>query len=213
WLLRKADLPARGLYPVLTVALALLAFAVPTVIYGSGFLAVYLAAVILGNGRIPDRAGLARVHDSLAWFCQIGMFLLLGLLVFPSRLPVVAGVGVVTAAVLTLVARPLAVFACLLPFRYPWKEVLYIAWAGLRGAVPIVLAIFPVLARAPEGQLVFNVVFFVVVVNAIIPGTTIRAVTRWLGLQTVEPPSPHAVLEIASAPVLSGDVMSYYIDP
>ncbi|HJZ86592.1 MAG TPA: potassium/proton antiporter [Polyangia bacterium] len=213
WLLARAKLPTRGLYPVLTLALALLGFGMPTLAHGSGFLAVYLTGLVLGNGRVPDRAGVARVHDSIAWLSQIGMFLLLGLLVYPSRLLAVAPTAIGVALVLGLLARPLAVMACLAPFRYARRELLYIGWVGLRGAMPIILATFPVLARVPGSELLFNLVFFVVVVNSLVPGLTVRWVTGRLGLESNEPPAPHALLEITSTESLHGEVCSFYIEP
>src|SRR5919202_3767294 len=212
-LLRRVRLPAGGLYPVLTLATALLAFAAPTVIAGSGFLAVYTAAVILGSGELPYRGGLLRVHDALAWLSQIAMFLILGLLVFPSRLADVAGPGLVLALLLAFIARPAATILCLLPFRYTAGDVAYVGWVGLRGAVPIILATFPVLAGAPGAERLFDVVFFIVVANAIVPGSTVAWVTRRLGLESSDPPAPKAVLEIESARPLRGELLSFYIDP
>ncbi|HEX6534527.1 MAG TPA: potassium/proton antiporter [Gemmatimonadaceae bacterium] len=211
-LLSRVRLPAGGLYPVLTLALAMLAFAVPTLLHGSGFLGVYVAGVLLGNGALPFRPGLLRVHDALAWLSQIEMFLVLGLLAFPSRLAGVTWVGVTLALFLALVARPLVVALCLIPFRYSPREIGYAGWVGLRGAVPIILAIFPVLAGAPGARQVFDIVFIVVVVNAIVPGMTVPWVTRRLGLETDEPPSPPAVLEIESRQPLAGELLSFYVD-
>jgi cell volume regulation protein A len=213
WLLARVRLNVAGLYPVLSVAVALLAFAIPSLLYGSGFLAVYLAALVLGNGPLPYRSGLLRVHDAAAWFGQVGMFLVLGLLVRPRELVAagVARVGVGVGLWLALVARPVAVALCLLPFGYRAREVVYIGWAGLRGAVPIILATFPVLAGAVEGRHIFTIVFFVAVVNALVPGATLRWVTRRLGLEANRPPAPHAVLEITSTQVLGSEVMSFYI--
>ena len=145
-LLARLGLLASGLYPVITLALAFLAFGVPTLLGASGFLSVYVTAVILGNGALPYRNSLLRVHDALAWLAQIAMFLVLGLLVFPSQLPAVAGVGLGLAFFLAVIARPLVVGACLWPFGYKAKEVLYVGWVGLRGAVPIILATMAVLA-------------------------------------------------------------------
>ncbi|HEY3353985.1 MAG TPA: potassium/proton antiporter, partial [Polyangia bacterium] len=210
-LMRRARLAAGGLYPVLTLALAFLAFAVPTLAHGSGFLAVYIAGVILGNGALPYRAGVLRVHDSIAWFSQIAMFVVLGLLVSPVHLVAVAGAGLALALLLAFVARPVVVAACLAPFRYPLREVAYVAWVGLRGAVPIVLATFPVLAGVPGADRIFDVVFFVVVVNAHVPGATVRRVTRLLQLEAREPPPPHAVLEITSTRPLRDVLMSFSI--
>jgi cell volume regulation protein A len=210
--LRRNPLPSGGLYPALTLALALLAYGVTTLIHGSGFLAVYLAGMILGNAPLPYHAGLLRVHDALAWLAQIGMFLVLGLLVFPSRLFEVAGIGLGLALILAIVVRPVIVALCLAPFRYPWRETVYIGWVGLRGAVPIVLATYPVLVGAPGANRVFDVVFFIVVVNALVPGATVAWVTRRLGLQASEPPAPQAVLAIESRLPLEGELISFYID-
>jgi potassium/hydrogen antiporter len=211
-LLSRLSLLTGGLYPVVTLALALIAFGAGTLLHGSGFLAVYLAGLILGNGPLPYHTGLLRVHDALAWLSQVGMFLILGLLVYPSRLLDVAGVGLGIAVLLAFVIRPLVVAVCLVPFRYPRREVLYIGWVGLRGAVPIVLATFPVLAGAPGADRLFDLVFFIVVATALVPGATVAAVTRRLGLQSKEPPAPQPVLAIESRQPLQGELMSFYID-
>ena len=211
-LLRKVKLPGGGLYPALTLAIGFLAFGVPTLVHGSGFLAVYVAALILGNGPLPYRAGLMRVHHALAWLGQVVMFLVLGLLVFPSRLLDVAGVGLLLAIFLAVAARPVIVAACLAPFGFRAREIVYIGWVGLRGAVPIILATIPVISGAPGALRVFDVVFFIVVVNAIVPGATVGWVTRKLGLEARDSPSPPAVLEIESMQPLNGELMSFYID-
>jgi potassium/hydrogen antiporter len=211
-LLSRLSLPTGGLYPVVTLALGLFAFGAATLLHGSGFLSVYLAGLILGNGPLPYRTGLLRVHDALAWLSQVGMFLILGLLVYPSRLLDVAAVGLAIAALLVFLVRPLVVAVCLLPFRYPNREVLYIGWVGLRGAVPIVLATFPVLAGAPGADRLFDLVFFIVVASALVPGATVAWVTQRLGLQSKEPPAPQAVLAIESRQPLQGELMSFYID-
>ena len=211
-LLRQVRVFAGGLFPILSVSLAFIAFALPTIIGGSGFLAVYLAGIVLGNARVPARSGLLRVHDFIAWFSQVVMFIVLGLLVYPSRLLEVAGIGIALAAFLALVARPLAVVLCVLPFRFRRKEVVYMCWIGLRGAVPIILATFPVLAGVEGGTRIFDVVFFVVVISALVQGGSVARVTRWLGLQAKAPPAPPAVLEISSAGLLDGEILSFYID-
>jgi cell volume regulation protein A len=211
-LLRRVKLPGGGLYPALTLAIGFLAFGVPTILHGSGFLSVYITALILGNGPLPYRAGLLRVHHALAWLGQVVMFLVLGLLVFPSRLFDVAGIGLLLAIFLAVIARPVVVWLCLLPFGYRAREVMYIGWVGLRGAVPIILATIPVLAGAQGAKGIFDVVFFIVVVNAIVPGSTVGWVTRRLGLEAREAPSSPAVLEIESMQPLNGELMSFYID-
>jgi cell volume regulation protein A len=211
--LRRVRLPSGGLYPVATLSLALLSFGAATLLHGSGFLAVYVAGVALGNGHLPYRTSLTRVHDAVAWLSQITMFFLLGLLVTPSRLVPVAALGLGLALFLTLVARPMVVALCLAPFAYTKRDVLFVGWAGLRGAVPIVLATYPVLAGAPGGERIFNLVFFIVVVSALLQGGTIRQLTKVLGLESTDSPPPPAVLEIESAQPLRGELLSFYIDP
>jgi cell volume regulation protein A len=210
--LRRVKLVTTGLYPVLSLALALLVFGLATLLKGSGFLAVYVAALVIGNAGLPYKASLARVHDAMAWLAQIGMFLILGLLVFPSRLLEVAPMGLAVAAVLGLAARPIAVFLSLLPFGIPRREQLLIAWAGLRGAVPIVLAAYPILLGVPGAETIFDLVFFVVLVSALVHGGTVPWVTRKLQLESDEPPPPPAVLEIVSMQPLEGALLTFFVD-
>jgi cell volume regulation protein A len=211
-LIGRLHLVTGGLYPALLLAFGFLSFGVATLVHGSGFLAVYLTGIVLGNGLLPYRAGLLRIFDALAWLAQIGMFLMLGLLVFPSRLSEMAWLGLGVALVLAVLIRPLVVALCLAPFRYPRKETVFIGWVGLRGAVPIVLATFPVLMGAPGADRIFNLVFFICVVGAIVPGGTVAWATRRLGLGSREPPAPQAVLAIESRVPLEGELMSFYID-
>src|SRR5690606_5488583 len=136
WTLRRRLLSG-GLYPVLTLAVSFLAFGLPTLFYGSGFLAVYVAGMVIGNGPLAYRSGIVHAHDFMAWFSQVLMFLTLGLLAFPSQLLLALVPGLIIAGALALVARPLATWLCLLPFGYSVKELTYVSWVGLRGAVPI----------------------------------------------------------------------------
>lgn len=212
-LLSRVRVPAAGLYPALTVALALLAFGVPTLFMGSGFLAVYVAALVLGNDRLPYRAGILRVHDALAWLAQISMFLLLGLLAFPEKLGQVGWHGLILALVLAFVARPLVVALCLAPFRYSARETAFVSWVGLRGAVPILLATYPVLAGAENGEYLFHLVFLVVVVNALIPGATIRWAAKKLGMEDERIPRPQPVLEIAATESIPAQIISFRLEP
>ncbi len=211
-LLPRLALRAGGLYPVFTLAVACLAFAIPSLMGASGFLAVYLAGLAVGHGVVPFRGSVVRVHDAIAWLSQIVMFLMLGLLVFPSRLVAAAPVGLAIAALLALVARPTAVAVCLLPFRYPAREIVYVGWVGLRGAVPIILATVPILAGVPDASLVFDVVFFVVVVSALVQGATVPWLTRRLDLETADPPPPPAVLNIEAREPFTSDLQSFYVD-
>lgn len=201
-----------GLYPIVTTAFAFMAYGLTALVGGSGFLGVYVAALVMGHGQIPFRSGIARVHDALAWLSQITMFLVLGLLVFPSRLLDVAVPGLAIGLFLAFIARPAVVALCLAPFRYNAAEITYIGWVGLRGAVPIILATIPVLAGAAGAYRLFDLVFFIVVVNALVPGATVAWVTRRLGLEEAETPPPPAVLQIESMQPLGGELMSFYVD-
>ena len=136
WLLRREALPAAGLYPLATIALIGGAYAVGVVAHASGFLAVYVAAVILGNTRLPHRASTLSFAEGLGWLAQIGLFVMLGLYVEPSRLPAALVPGILIGLMVLLVARPISVFAAALPFRMPWREQAFLSWSGLRGAVP-----------------------------------------------------------------------------
>lgn len=196
YLLNSVRLAASGLYPVLTIAAAFTAFGASTLIYGSGFLAVFLAAVVLGNGHLPFVQGLRRVHDSVAWLCQVAMFLMLGLLVFPSRLIPLAGVGISLGLVLAVVARPLAAMVCLSALGWRPRQAALVSWVGLRGAVPIILATFPIIKGLPSGDRIFHLVFFVVVVSAMIPGASIVFVALRSGLGKRTKPTPGAALEL-----------------
>lgn len=182
WLINRLSL-ATGLYPLLAMAGGLATYALTTYIGGSGFLAIYLAGIVLGNHRLHEAQNILRVHDGLAWLSQIVMFVVLGMLVTPSALLPNAWSELAVALVLILVARPIAVWLSLLPFRFPRREQIYIAWVGLRGAVPIILALFPLLAGLDSAWLYFNVAFFVVLVSLIVQGWTVAPLARWLGLQ------------------------------
>jgi cell volume regulation protein A len=153
------------------------------VVEASGFLATYLAALILGNGRYAGKEMVHRFFSSFAWLSQIVLFLMLGLLVTPSHLEPLLGSAFAVAAVLILVARPVAVALCLVPFRFQWREILFISWVGLRGAVPIFLAIIPVLAGARGGGLLFGTAFIVVMLSLLIQGWTVAPLARWLKLE------------------------------
>jgi cell volume regulation protein A len=212
WVLGRIRLPAGGLYPVLTTAIALLAFGIPELIHGSGFLSVYLAAVLIGNGLLPFKGGVLRAHDAGAWFLQVSMFLVLGLLAKPSSLLTSGLVGLALGFFL-LVARPLVVVPMLAAFGFRWPERLYVGWVGLRGAVPIILAMVPVLARAPGAETIWNAVFFIVLVNITVLGFTVRREARRLDLESARPPPPQGLIEISSSRPLDADIEVFYVDP
>lgn len=178
----RIELEYEGLYPVLTLALALLTYALAAVAGGSGFLAVYLAAIVLGSSDFLHRRSLIRFHDGLAWLMQITMFLTLGLQVFPSRLPSITAPGLLIAAFLMFIARPASVLLVLLRSALSWRERILVSWVGLRGAAPIVLATFPLLAGFASAGLMFDVVFFIVLTSALMQGTSLGWVAARLGL-------------------------------
>jgi cell volume regulation protein A len=181
FLFRRLNLDV-GLYPILGLAGAMTVFGGAQIVEASGFLATYLAALILGNGNYAGREAVVRFFGSFAWLSQIVLFLMLGLLVTPHELPPALTPAFAVAGVLILVARPVAVALCLIPFRYDWREVLFISWVGLRGAVPIFLAIIPVLTGAQTGTLLFSTTFIVVMISLLIQGWTVAPVARWLKL-------------------------------
>lgn len=187
WLVNRLDL-ADGLYPILALSFTLFLFGGAQAAGTSGFMAVYLAGLILGNRRHKADRLIRRFHDGLAWLAQIGLFVMLGLLVTPSRLEAQWLPGALVALGLMLVARPLAVFLCLAPFRYTLAERVYVSWVGLRGAVPIVLATIPVLAGVPNAQVYFGVAFVVVLLSLLVQGWTVGPSARLLGL--LAPPQP-----------------------
>lgn len=201
-----------GLYPVVTMSSAFLSFGVATLLGGSGFLAVFAAALVVGRSYLPYRAGLVRVHDAVAWLSQVCMFVMLGLLVFPSRLVEVAWVGLGLAVALVLIARPLAVAACLLPLRWSGRETGYVGWVGIRGAVPIILATFPSLAGMEGADRIFHIVFFVVAMSSIVPGATILWLTRRMGMFEPSAPTARASIEMHSLNKTNGNIYMYYID-
>ena len=195
-----------GLYPVLSVALLVVTFGAASFLHGSGFLAVYVAGLVLGNSAYIHKRSLTRFHDGLAWLMQIVMFITLGLLVFPSHLLTVWWAALLVAVFLMFVARPLSVFAALAWSDISWRGRLFVSWVGLRGAAPIILATFALVAGV-GGERLFNIVFFVVIVSVLIQGTTIPAVARRLRVEgpTFEP----AVLDRES--VEAGYLVEYLV--
>ena len=182
WLLRREALPAAGLYPLATIALIGGAYAVGVFAHASGFLAVYVAAVILGNTRLPHRASTLSFAEGLGWLAQIGLFVMLGLYVEPSRLPAALIPGILIGLIVLLVARPISVFAAATPFRMPWREQAFLSWSGLRGAVPIVLATIPLMNGLDNSLLLLDVIVVVVVTYTLLQGTSLPWVARTLGV-------------------------------
>jgi cell volume regulation protein A len=198
WLLAHVRL-STGLYALLTVAGGVLVFALTNRIGGSGFLAVYLAGLIVGNRPTHASDDALRAMDGFAWLSQAAMFLLLGLLVTPSELPAIAWPALGLAVWLMLVARPAAVVACLAPFRFAARDTAFIAWVGLRGAVPIILSLFPLLAGLEDARTLFNYAFFVVLMSLLVQGSTVAAGARRLGVALPPRPEP-----LARTPIIAG---------
>ncbi len=179
-LINRIRLGYEGLYTVVTLSWALFVYSTTLVIGGNGFLAVYVAGIVIGNHDFIHKRSLLRFHDGVAWLMQIVMFLTLGLLVFPSRLAPVALSALLLAGCLMFIARPLSVIICLAFSRLTWREKTLVSWVGLRGAVPIILATYPMLANIPQSDLIFNVVFFVVLTSALLQGYSVPLLARWL---------------------------------
>jgi len=187
WMLRRIELGVEGLYPVLAMAFAGVAYGIAAAVGASGFVAVYVAGLLIG-GLVPrHRRSVRGFHEAMANAAEVGLFLMLGLLVFPSRLPGVAIPALGVAAILVLVARPAAVALCTIGARLGWREQAVVSWAGLRGAVPIVLATFPFTAGLQDGALIFDIVFFVVLVSVLVQGTTLLPLVTRLGLHDARP--------------------------
>lgn len=187
WMLMRPNLGPEGAYPVLALGVAGLSYGAAAAVGASGFLAVYVTGLVVG-ARVPlHRRGIRTFHQGLSSTAEVGLFLMLGVLVFPSQLPSVVVPGLAVVFVLVFVARPIAVLLTLGWLRYRWQELLFTSWVGLRGAVPIVLATFPFVAGHPDGPFIFNMVFFVVLVSAAVQGVSISTVAGWLGLRGESP--------------------------
>lgn len=210
--LRRAALPATGLYPLATVAVCVVAYSSGQLAHASGLLATYVAALVLGNSRLPHRSDTLSFAEGLGWLAQIGLFVLLGLFASPSRLFETLIPGLVAGAVVLLLARPISVVLSVLPFRLPWREQAFLSWAGLRGAVPIVLAMIPLSQGLPGAQRLVDAVFVLVIVLTLVQGATLGPLGRKLGL--AKKSEPHEV-EVDSAPLdeLGAELLQVRIQP
>ncbi len=211
--LRSTRLATPGLYPVATLSAAGLAFGGAATLHGSGFLAAYLAGLMLGSGRIPAKATVTVFHEGLAWVAQITMFLALGLLVFPSQLGDVWLEGTALALILVFVARPLPAIAATAFERFSAGERVVLGWAGLRGAVPVVLATFPVIDDVPGSRTFFNIVFFAVVLSTLLQGSTVEWLAQKLGVTTSEPALPRPLVETGTVRRLGAEIVEYPVGP
>lgn len=190
FIINKIKLVYEGLYPVLVIALMFIAFSVTDLFGGNGFLAIYICAVYLGNQDLIHKKTILKMYDGLAWLMQIVLFLTLGLLVFPTRVVPYIGIGLLISIFLIIVARPIGVFISLIFFKMRLKRRFYISWVGLRGAVPIVFATYPLLAGIEKADMIFNIVFFISVTSILIQGTTLTLVAKWLHVALPEKVKP-----------------------
>jgi cell volume regulation protein A len=210
--LRRIALPASGLYPIAILALIVASYGAATLAHASGFLAVYVSALVLGNVRLPHGPAIRGFAEGVAWLAQIGLFVMLGLLASPARLPAQILPALVAGAVLMLVARPAAVTAATLPLRVPWRQQAFMSWAGLRGAVPIVLATIPMSTHVPGATRLFDIVFIIVVINTLAQGPTLPWAAR--RLKVTAPAEPLDVdVEAAPLEALHADLLQAEIPP
>ncbi len=207
WFLRRVTLPSAGLYPVASIAFLALAFGGAQSLHGSGFLASFLVGLVIGSASSPARRTIVTFHEGIAWVAQLALFLLLGLLVFPSELVEIIPEGAAIAIVTAALARPLA--ALLVAHGFTIPERLMLGWAGLRGGTPIVFATFPVTAGIPNGDTIFEVAFFVVLVSTIVQGLTIEPVARWLGVTSDEAAIPVPLVEPVILNRLGAETMQF----
>ncbi|QIG44955.1 potassium/proton antiporter [Nocardioides anomalus] len=213
WVMRRAALPSSGLYPLAVMALCFLSYGVAAGVHASGFAAVYVAALVLGNSELPHRAATRSFGEGLAWLAQIGLFVMLGLLLSPGRIELsTVGYAVVAGLVLTFLARPVSVAVSAVVQPMPWRELSFISWAGLRGAVPIVLTTIPLAEGVDGSERLFDIVFVMVVIYTLLTGPTLPAVARTLRVARRSEPRG---LDIEAAPLerVAADLLQVSISP
>ncbi|HPM40969.1 MAG TPA: potassium/proton antiporter [bacterium] len=204
--IRRLKLDYEGLYPVITISLVMMTYGLAESLHGNGILAVYVAGLMLSRAGFPNKRAVMRFHDGLAWLMQIVMFVTLGLLVFPSQILPLAGAGFLFTLFLMLVARPAAVFLCLMPFKLGVRAKAMVSWVGLRGAVPIILATFPFMAGVGKAGVIFDIVFFVVIASVFIQGTSIPWVARLLKLEAPLSDKPAYPIEFEKSERIDADL-------
>ena len=197
-IINRVSLYVEGLYPVLTIAMMLFSYSLTEFFGGNGFLSIYISGLILGNSNFIHKRSLLKFYDGFACLMQILMFLTLGLLVFPSQIAPIVGVGLLISIFLILVARPLAMLLCLWPFKIYYKDLTFISWVGLKGAVPIIFATFPMVEKIPNADMIFHIVFFITLTSLLLQGTTLFNVAKWLKLTIPEGKVKKPILEFDS---------------
>lgn len=212
-IINKIELTTSGLYPVMVLAFGLLGFGIAANLGGSGFLAIFIVGVVIGNSNFVFKRTTFLFHDGLAWMSQITMFVVLGLLINPLTLLDVWWQGLLIAAALIFIARPVAVVPVLKMFGFNSREITLVSWVGLRGSVPIILAIYPLIYGLPNAPLIFSVVFFVVLISATVQGSTLPWVAQKLDLTEPPPPIPAASLEITALNEVDAEIVEYTLAP
>ena len=195
YVINRIKLGFEGLYPVLVISLMFITFSGTDALGGNGFLAVYLCAVYLGNQDLIHKKTILKMFDGLAWLMQIVLFLTLGLLVYPTEILPILGIGLLISLFQILVARPISVFLSLMPFKMKVRRRFYISWVGLRGAVPIVFATYPLIAGIEKASMIFNIVFFISLSSVLIQGTTLSLIAKWLNVALPEDSKPKSPLD------------------
>lgn len=211
-LINRINLDFSGLYPVIVIGIMFFTFSVTDFIGGNGFLAVYLSAVFLGNQYLMHKKTILQVYDGIAWLMQIVLFLTLGLLVFPSQIWPLLGTGLLVSGFLMFVARPLSAFISLLPFRIRPKNIAFMSWVGLRGAVPIVFATYPLLAGVSDSQLIFNLVFFISLTSVLLQGTSLSFMARLLHVSIPEKAKQRTPPDIELSDTVKSELAEIFID-
>jgi cell volume regulation protein A len=202
-IINKVNLFVEGLYPVLTIAMMLFSYSLTEFIGGNGFLAIYISGLIVGNSNFIHKRSLLKFYDGFAWLMQIMMFITLGLLVFPSQMVPIIGIGLLISVFLMLVARPIAMILCLLPFKVYYKDLTFISWVGLKGAVPIIFATYPMVEKIPHADVIFHIVFFITLTSLMLQGTTLFSTAKWLKLTIPEGKAKKPILEFESESIKS----------
>jgi cell volume regulation protein A len=198
WFINKLQLPNTSLYPIIAFGLIFLVYSLTDVCHGNGFLAVYIAGIVMGNSHLGFKREITTFLDGVTWLCQIVLFLILGLLVNPHEMVTVALAGTLIGIFMIVIARPLSVMLCLLPFKHiNFKSRLFVSWVGLRGAAPILFATYPIIANIEGANIIFNIVFFVTILSLIVQGTTLSTIAQALDISEPEPEKPdHFGVEI-----------------
>ena len=213
YVINNIRLDYEGLYPVLSITLMFMTYSVTTAVGGNGFLAVYIAALYLGNQDLLHKKTIMKMFDGLAWLMQIILFVALGLLVFPSEIVPVIGIGMLISGFLIFVARPVSVFLTLAPFRINTRTKAFISWVGLRGAVPIVFATFPLMAGLAKADMIFNIVFFISLTSVLLQGTTIPVVAKWLHVSLPSRVKTVTPADILLSESINSEMVEFTIEP